>query len=223
MFELCKSSTLLYAYPLHLLLISNCFSCRVPLLFKSMDQKDGRGTRIRLSYMHRATILIELCGPFAIRISLPWNLTLNVLQVRVVVDDTGCNGNEDINFQFTGWVLFVLILFVCLEDCDAACAGFRLEIALLFNCVRFTISGKVVGAIGGKSCSLKNGGPSNVKVDLLSTSSDLVSSVLTSSSGSYLFTNIIPGVKVSRITFWLGVCIDVFHNFVVNKVLCMDN
>lgn len=28
----------------------------------------------------------------------------NVLQVPVVVDDTGCNGSEDINFRFTGCV-----------------------------------------------------------------------------------------------------------------------
>lgn len=33
----------------------------------------------------------------------------NVLQVRVVVDDAGCNGNEDINFQFTGFVIVVLV------------------------------------------------------------------------------------------------------------------
>ena len=50
-----------------------------------------------------------------------------------------------------------------------------------------------MGAAGGESCSVKNGGPSNVKVELLSPSGDLVSSVLTSSSGSYLFTNVIPG------------------------------
>lgn len=38
----------------------------------------------------------------------------NVLQVRVVVDDAGCNGNEDINFQFTGFVTigFYFIQFV---------------------------------------------------------------------------------------------------------------
>ncbi|KAI5442508.1 hypothetical protein KIW84_011529 [Lathyrus oleraceus] len=57
----------------------------------------------------------------------------------------------------------------------------------------FSISGRVVGAAGGESCSVKNGGPSNVEVELLSPSGDLVSSVLTSSSGSYLFTNVIPG------------------------------
>lgn len=53
-----------------------------------------------------------------------------------------------------------------------------------------------MGAAGGDSCPVKNGGPSNVKVELLSPSGDLVSSVLTSSSGSYLFTNVIPGREV---------------------------
>ncbi|KAK7267820.1 hypothetical protein RIF29_20499 [Crotalaria pallida] len=46
------------------------------------------------------------------------------LVVPVVVDNHGCNGNEDINFRFIG----------------------------------FTISGRVVGAVGGGSCSVKNGG-----------------------------------------------------------------
>ncbi|KAF3436558.1 hypothetical protein FNV43_RR23650 [Rhamnella rubrinervis] len=98
-------------------------------------------------------------GSFVIKINGPEGWSWDPDQVRVVVDDAGCNGNEDINFQFTG----------------------------------FTISGRVVGAIGGESCSLKNGGPSDVKVDLLSNTGDLVSSVSTSSSGSYLFKNIIPG------------------------------
>lgn len=53
-----------------------------------------------------------------------------------------------------------------------------------------------MGAAGGESCSVKNGGPSNVKVELVSPSGDLVSSVLTSPSGSYLFTNLIPGREV---------------------------
>jgi hypothetical protein len=58
-----------------------------------------------------------------------------------------------------------------------------------------------VGAAGGESCSVKNGGPSNVKVELLSPSGDLVSSVLTSSSGSYLFTNVNPGGEI-YVYFW---------------------
>lgn len=61
---------------------------------------------------------------------------------------------------------------------------------------RFTLSGRVVGAVGGESCPLRNGGPSNVKVDLLSSTGDIVSSVLTSSEGSYLFKNIVPGMHV---------------------------
>ncbi|KAK7284568.1 hypothetical protein RJT34_19316 [Clitoria ternatea] len=98
-------------------------------------------------------------GSFVIKINGPQGWTWDPEKVPVVVDNNGCNGNEDINFRFTG----------------------------------FTISGRVVGAVGGESCPVKNGGPSNVKVELLSSSGDLVSSVLTSSSGSYLFKNIIPG------------------------------
>ncbi|XP_019421853.1 PREDICTED: nodal modulator 1-like isoform X2 [Lupinus angustifolius] len=98
-------------------------------------------------------------GSFVIKINGPEGWSWDPEKVPVVVDNHGCNGNEDINFRFTG----------------------------------FTISGRVVGAVGGGSCSVKNGGPSNVKVELLSPSGDLLSSVLTSQSGSYLFTNIIPG------------------------------
>lgn len=50
-----------------------------------------------------------------------------------------------------------------------------------------------MGAVGGPSCSSKNGGPSNVKVDLLDSNGNIVSSAKTSVSGSYSFTNIIPG------------------------------
>ncbi|KAG8045309.1 hypothetical protein GUJ93_ZPchr0008g12534 [Zizania palustris] len=78
--------------------------------------------------------------------------------VPVVIDQDGCNGNADINFQFTG----------------------------------FMISGKVTGAVGGKSCS-KIGGPSGIKVELLTDSDELVASALTSSTGEYSFANIIPG------------------------------
>ncbi|XP_027924979.1 nodal modulator 1 [Vigna unguiculata] len=103
-------------------------------------------------------------GSFVIKINGPPGWTWDPEKVPVVVDNNGCNGNEDINFRFTG----------------------------------FTISGRVVGAVGGESCSIKNGGPSNVNVELLSLSGDLVSSVSTSSSGSYLFTNIIPGKYTLR-------------------------
>ncbi|KAJ9187887.1 hypothetical protein P3X46_003301 [Hevea brasiliensis] len=98
-------------------------------------------------------------GSFVIKINGPEGWSWDPENVPVVVDDTGCNSNEDINFRFTG----------------------------------FTLSGKVVGAVGGESCSVKNGGPSNVNVELLSPSDDLISSAVTSPTGSYLFTNIIPG------------------------------
>lgn len=55
------------------------------------------------------------------------------------------------------------------------------------------ISGKVLGAVGGESCSIMGGGPSDVKVDLLSPSDDLIATAFTS-AGQYSFTNIIPGL-----------------------------
>ena len=58
-----------------------------------------------------------------------------------------------------------------------------------------------MGAVGGESCSVKNGGPSNVEVQLLSPAGDLISSVLTSSSGSYLFKDIFPG-RMSPLYFF---------------------
>lgn len=69
----------------------------------------------------------------------------------------------------------------------------------MFTCCRFTLSGRVVGAVGGQSCSLKNGGPANVNVDLLSPHGDLVSSELTMSDGRYLFKNIIPGMDAAML------------------------
>ncbi|XWS31841.1 hypothetical protein CRYUN_Cryun23aG0110800 [Craigia yunnanensis] len=98
-------------------------------------------------------------GSFIIKISGPEGWSWDPDKVPVVIDDNGCNNNEDINFRFTG----------------------------------FTLSGKVVGAVGGQSCSLKNAGPANVHVDLLSPHGDLISSELTMSNGRYLFKNIIPG------------------------------
>lgn len=73
----------------------------------------------------------------------------------------------------------------------------------MFMYCRFTISGRVVGAVGGESCLVKDGGPSNVNVELLSHDGDLISSVVTSSGGSYLFKNIIPGIK--------GLCCYLLH------------
>lgn len=98
-------------------------------------------------------------GSFVIKVKGPQGWSWDPNQVSVLVDHTGCNRNEDMNFRFTG----------------------------------FSISGKVVGAVGGESCLSKSGGPSNVNVELLDSSGSIVSSVLTSVAGSYSFTNIIPG------------------------------
>ncbi|XP_051224560.1 uncharacterized protein [Lolium perenne] len=97
-------------------------------------------------------------GSFVVRVKGPKGWSWKPETVPVVIDQNGCNGNADINFQFTG----------------------------------FTISGRIVGAVGARSCS-KDGGPSGVKVDLLSDSDELVASALTSSTGGYSFVNIIPG------------------------------
>ncbi|KAK3160680.1 hypothetical protein QOZ80_1BG0062920 [Eleusine coracana subsp. coracana] len=97
-------------------------------------------------------------GSFMVRVKGPKGWSWKPETVPVVIDQNGCNGNEDINFQFTG----------------------------------FMISGKVLGAVGGKRC-LKDGGPSGVKVELMSDSDELVASALTSSTGEYTFANIIPG------------------------------
>lgn len=48
--------------------------------------------------------------------------------------------------------------------------------------------------VGGESCSLKDGGPSNVNVELLSPTGDVVSSALSTPRGTYSFTNAIPGM-----------------------------
>ncbi|TVU21253.1 hypothetical protein EJB05_30878 [Eragrostis curvula] len=97
-------------------------------------------------------------GSFMVRVKGPKGWSWKPETVPVVIDQNGCNGNADINFQFTG----------------------------------FMISGKVVGAVAGKSCS-KDLGPSGVKVELMSDSDELVASALTSSTGEYSFANILPG------------------------------
>lgn len=90
----------------------------------------------------------------------------------------------------------------CYNFCAWACSKFQYDLQLeSFLCCRFTVSGRVVGAVGGESCSNKNGGPSNLNVELLSPSGDLISSVSTSSVGIYLFTNILPGMKVCIVHF----------------------
>ncbi|KFK35418.1 hypothetical protein AALP_AA5G281800 [Arabis alpina] len=98
-------------------------------------------------------------GSFTLKINGPEGWSWSPDKVPVVVDDSSCNNNEDINFRFTG----------------------------------FTLSGKVLGAVGGESCTIKNGGPADVNVELLSSDEEPIASVLTSSDGSYLFKNIIPG------------------------------
>ncbi|KAF3495687.1 hypothetical protein DY000_02056889, partial [Brassica cretica] len=98
-------------------------------------------------------------GSFTLKINGPEGWSWSPDKVPVVVDDSSCNNNEDINFRFTG----------------------------------FTLSGKVLGAVGGESCMIKNGGPADVNVELLSSDGDPIASVLTTSDGSYLFKNIIPG------------------------------
>ncbi|KAJ0979944.1 hypothetical protein J5N97_015418 [Dioscorea zingiberensis] len=61
-----------------------------------------------------------------------------------------------------------------------------------FQVTGFVITGRIKGAVGGKSCSKKDGGPSDVKVELLSPSNDVIASSFTSASGEYSFVNIIP-------------------------------
>ncbi|KAM0954506.1 putative carboxypeptidase-like, regulatory domain superfamily, immunoglobulin-like protein [Dioscorea sansibarensis] len=62
-----------------------------------------------------------------------------------------------------------------------------------FQFIGFMITGRVKGAVGGKSCSKKEGGPSDVKVQLLSPSDDVIASAFTSTTGDYSFVNIVPG------------------------------
>ncbi|XP_074267787.1 uncharacterized protein LOC141591371 [Silene latifolia] len=98
-------------------------------------------------------------GSFMIKIKGPKGWTWDPDMASVVVDQMGCNGNEDINFRFTG----------------------------------FSVSGRVLGVVGGDSCVSKEGGPSNVAVELFSSADDLVSSVYTSSTRDYFFKNVTPG------------------------------
>ncbi|KAE8685178.1 S uncoupled 1 [Hibiscus syriacus] len=122
-------------------------------------------------------------GSFVIKISGPEGWSWDPDKVPVVIDDNGCNNNEDINIRFTG----------------------------------FALSGRVVGAVGGQSCLVKNGGPANVNADLLSPHGDLISSELTMLDGRYLFKNIIP-VMVC------GFCESKQTKAVFSiKFLCMDS
>ncbi|KAK8947068.1 hypothetical protein KSP39_PZI007206 [Platanthera zijinensis] len=103
-------------------------------------------------------------GSFLVNVKGPdgWSWEPDV--VPVTVDESGCNSNADINFQFTG----------------------------------FMVSGKVLGAVGGNSCPVKDGGPSHVKVELLTMPDNVIVSALTSEVGHYSFANIIPGAYKLR-------------------------
>lgn len=67
-----------------------------------------------------------------------------------------------------------------------------------FQLTGFMVSGKVLGAVGGNSCPVKDGGPSHVKVELLTMSDNAILSALTSEVGHYSFANIIPGAYKLR-------------------------
>jgi hypothetical protein len=97
------------------------------------------------------------------------------------------------------------------------------------------ISGKVLGAVSGKSC-LKAGGPSGVKLELLSDSDELVGSASTSSTGEYSFANIIPGfscllclmskkqLNLVHASLFFYLCFHYFleaANLIRYKVFCM--
>ncbi|XP_020582694.1 LOW QUALITY PROTEIN: nodal modulator 1-like [Phalaenopsis equestris] len=103
-------------------------------------------------------------GSFIVKVKGPDGWSWEPDKVPVIVDDSGCNSNADVNFQFTG----------------------------------FMVSGRVLGAVGGNSCPNKSGGPSNVKIELLSIQDDVIATSFTSETGHYSFTNIIPGVYKLR-------------------------
>ncbi|KAL0919007.1 hypothetical protein M5K25_011070 [Dendrobium thyrsiflorum] len=67
-----------------------------------------------------------------------------------------------------------------------------------FQLTGFMVSGRVSGSVGGDSCPSKAGGPSNVKVELVSMPDDVIASSFTSEAGDYSFTNIIPGLYKLR-------------------------
>lgn len=96
-----------------------------------------------------------------------------------------CSMNEE---QWRGNISLLQCLYCFL-------LSFIIWIISLSHCFcRFTVSGRIVGNVGGESCFLKDGGPSNVKVELLSPAGDVVSSALSTPRGIYSFTNIIPGM-----------------------------
>ncbi|CAM8928070.1 unnamed protein product [Rhodiola kirilowii] len=98
-------------------------------------------------------------GSFLLHVKGPDGWSWKPEEVPIDVDHNGCNADEDINFQFTG----------------------------------FSLSGTVLGAVGGESCPAKNGGPSNVNIELFSPEGDVISYVSTSSTGKFMFRSIVPG------------------------------
>lgn len=69
-----------------------------------------------------------------------------------------------------------------------------------FRLTGFTITGRIVGAVGGESCLRTTSGPSNVNVELLSPAGVLISSVVTLSDGHYMLKDINPGKYKLRAT-----------------------
>ena len=70
--------------------------------------------------------------------------------------------------------------------------GYNGHEGIIFHFTRFTIFGRAMGIVGAESCPDINGGGANVKVELISTSNDLINGMFTSQGGSYMFTNITP-------------------------------
>lgn len=82
---------------------------------------------------------------------------------------------------------------------------------LLSRCCSLTLTGRIVGAVSGDSCSHKDGGPSNVKVGLVTPSGDVVASVSTTSTGSYSFNNIIPGLITTPVSLHCNLVCKLSH------------
>ncbi|KAH9626869.1 hypothetical protein KSS87_002269 [Heliosperma pusillum] len=178
-------------------------------------------------------------GSFMIKVKGPKGWTWDPDMASVVVDQMGCNGNDDINFRFTGLASIHCSSYTAIQDntriirlqeevewwhgggrhaamYEGESHGFKSLERLLAKMARegkgrlapvtllwwdprlagtpsFSVSGRVLGVVGGDSCLSKEGGPSNVAVELLSSADDLVSSVYTSSKGDYFFKNVTPG------------------------------
>lgn len=65
---------------------------------------------------------------------------------------------------------------------------------LFFWLCRFTLSGKILGSVGGQSCLGQDEGPAGVKVSLTPIDGgEPIASLLTSKGGSYKFENLLTG------------------------------